>query len=191
MRVLWIAFLALFATSAAAQTNEIAIAFGAYIPSHVNVRSENLAAIQGNVARRVLQFSKAGLYIELPIVATLGGPRVAGLLILPGQSFNTRHYSALFISPGVRLKFIPESRLSPYLALGGGLAHFSKSQAGGESSTNAGVLDFGGGIDVKLTRFLALRGEVRDFYSGPPQLITGLLEREHQIVATGGVVLRF
>ncbi len=191
MRTLWAAFLAAFAACAFAQNNEVAVSVGVYVPHHVNVRSDNLLAIQGNVARRIVHLPKASLYLEVPIVATFDGPRVSGGPIVPGQSFSTRHYSALFIAPGVRLKLLPDSRVSPHFAIGGGLAHFSKSQTAAESSTNTGVLGFGFGIDFRLSRFLAARGEVRDFYSGAPQIITGLLEREHQIVATGGVVFRF
>ncbi len=188
MRRYWLAFLLLFAVSAVAQSNEIALTIGAYAPRHVNTRSATVFAIEGNVAHRIVHLPKASLYLEVPIAAGLSSS-VSALTILGGQSFSTRNYSVLFIAPGARLKLLPGSRLSPYFAIGGGLAHFRRS--GGESSTNTGVLDFGGGIDFKLNRFLALRGEVRDFYSGPPQLITGLLAREHQILATGGIVVRF
>lgn len=184
------ALFVLFATSAVAQNNEIALTIGGYFTRHVHVISDNIFAVQGNVARRIVHAPKASLYIELPIAASLSS-RAKALAILRGQSFATRNYSAMFVSPGLRLKLVPDSRLSPYFAVGGGLAHFSKSHFGGESSTNTGVFDFGGGIDFKITRFIALRGEARDFYSGAPQLIQGLLDREHQILATGGIVFRF
>lgn len=191
MKALSAACFVLLAASAVAQNNEITLTVGGYLPHHIHVRSDNLLALEGNLARQIFHVPKASLYIEVPVVATLGGPGVRAFTILPGQSFNTRHYSALFVSPGLRVKLLPDSRVSPYLAIGGGLAHFSKSHFGGESSTNTNVFDLGGGVDVKLTRFVALRGEVRDFYSGAPQLITGLRDREHQILATGGIVLRF
>ncbi|MFB3815944.1 MAG: hypothetical protein ACE14L_17710 [Terriglobales bacterium] len=177
----------LFAVFAVAQNNDVAFTVGGYLPQHVNARSDNVFVIEGNIAHRISHAPKAALYLELPIVASTES-KVMALAISGGQSFSTRSYSALFISPGVRLKFVPDSRLSPYFAVGGGLARFSKS---GSSSTNTGVLDFGAGLDVRIARFLALRGEVRDFYSGAPELIRGLPDREHQVVATGGVVFRF
>jgi hypothetical protein len=176
--------------SASAQGNELALTMGAYFPMHVNARSDNVFAIQGNIAHRMFHVPVASLFIELPITGALDSP-VSATKILSGQSFNTKSYSALFITPGLRLEFIPTSPLSPYLALGGGLAHFSRTQTTNSSSTNTGVLDIGGGLDWKVARFLSLRGEVRDFYSGGPELINGLTDREHQIVATGGVVVRF
>lgn len=187
MKARWAACFVLFAVSAVAQSNEIALTVGGYFTRHVQVISDNMFAVQGNVARRVVHFPKASLFVELPIAASLDA-RAKATTILGGQSFNTRNYSALFVSPGLRLKLIPDSRVSPYFAAGGGLAHFSKS---GSPSTSTGVFDFGAGLDVKLTRFVSLRGEARDFYSGPPQLITGLHDREHQILATAGVVFRF
>lgn len=188
MKALCAAFFLLLGTSAGAQNYEVAFTVGGYFTRHVHVVSDNMFAVQGSVARRIVRVPKASLYIELPIAASVSS-RAKALAILSGQGFATRNYSAMFVSPGLRLKLVPDSRLSPYFVLGGGLAHFSKS--GGSSSTNTGVLDFGSGIDIRITRFIALRGEARDFYSGPPQLITGLLDREHQILATGGIVFRF
>ena len=173
---------------AAAQSNEIALTVGGYFTRHVHVKNDQMFAIQGSLARRIFQTPKVSLFVELSIAASLDN-RAKGLLILGGQVFGTRHYSALFISPGLRVKLVPDSRLSPYFAIGGGLAHFSKTGLSPHSNTN--VIDFGVGVDCKMSRLLALRGEVRDFYSGAPQLITGLLDREHQILATGGIVLRF
>lgn len=188
MKIVCAATVLLSALCAFGQENEIAFTAGLYRAQHVHVISDNIFALEGNVARRIVKAPRLSLYIELPIAASLSA-RAEGLLILPGQALATRNYSAFFISPGLRLKLVPGSRLSPYFAIGGGLAHFSKS--GGSGSTNTNVLDFGGGIDFKITRYLALRVEARDFYSGPPQIITGLLDREHQILATGGVVFRF
>ncbi len=55
-----------------------------------------------------------------------------------------------------------------------------------------GALDFGGGADVRFWRFIALRGEIRDFFTGSPAYnalsITG---GQHNVVAGGGFVLRF
>ena len=186
----WLVLLAIcfLCTEAPAQTNELSFAVGAYTTSHVHLKNDQMFALQGAVAHRFLNLHKASLLVELPIAASFDN-RAKATAILQGQFFATRHYAAIFIAPGVQLKLFPDSRISPYFMIGAGLAHFSKT--GGSSSTNTNVVDFGGGIDVRLTHRFALRSEVRDFYSGPPQLITGLLDREHQIIATGGVVFRF
>ena len=49
---------------------------------------------------------------------------------------------------------------------------------------------------MKIAPFLGLRAEVRDFYSGSPELtlnqVTGTFnERQHNIIGTAGLVLRF
>jgi hypothetical protein len=47
-------------------------------------------------------------------------------------------------------------------------------------------------LDFKLFRFIGLRGEVRDFLSGNPDLNVALNSgTQHNIVASGGVILRF
>jgi hypothetical protein len=53
-------------------------------------------------------------------------------------------------------------------------------------------LAFGGGLDVRGSRFVGARWEVRDFYPGNPAFnvpVTG--SGLHNIVAGGGLVLRF
>ena len=131
---------------AVGQTNEIALTVGGYFPQHINVNADTSFAFEGNFAHRILQVPKLAVSIELPVVKSLSTEPKA-LQIGGGQSFSTSDYSALFVAPGARLKLFPDSTLAPYFAIGGGLARFSKS---GSPSTNTGVVDFGGGIDVKL-----------------------------------------
>jgi len=40
-------------------------------------------------------------------------------------------------------------------------------------------------------RFLALRGEVRDFYTGTPDYNLRITGRQHNVVAGAGLVLRW
>ena len=110
-----------------------------------------------------------------------------------GHLLSLGTYSAVFVTPGVRLKLAPGSPLSPYLAIGGGLAHFSKSgnALATSSSTNAGTFDFAGGLEMKIFPYLSLRGEVRDYYSGSPNLLPGADARQNQLLTTGGIVFRF
>ena len=97
------------------------------------------------------------------------------------------------------MKFLPASRLSPYVAVGGGYADYEQStkQIDGRPNTAPrelarGVFDFGAGFDVRVWRFLALRGEARDFYSGSPNYnLAGISGGQHNVVATGAVVVRW
>ncbi len=171
-----------------AQKTELSLGIGGYFP--VNLAGVgNAVAIEGSFARRVAAVPFVAAYLEVPVAGTLSANvRSAGLL-------SSASYSALFVAPGLRVKFAPGFPISPWLAAGGGLAHFSPSsglQAVGASSRNTGVFDIGGGLDVKIAPYLSARGEVRDFYSGA--IITslaGLNNRQHNIVPTVGLVLRF
>ena len=96
------------------------------------------------------------------------------------------------------MKFLPNARLSPWAAVGGGYALFEKADrlTNGQPETNLflnqGVFDFGGGLDYRLIRFVGLRAEVRDFYSGNLDLNVRLNSNtQHSVVASGGIVLRF
>jgi len=98
----------------------------------------------------------------------------------------------------VRLKIFPSSRLSLWVSAGGGYALYEQSArlSNGQSTTNKflsrGVFDFGGGLDYRLYRFIGLRGEVRDFLSGNPNLNVALSSStQHNVVASGGISVRF
>ena len=181
--------LTLISLPALAQKNELAIGAGGYFP--VNLTGVgNAAAIEGSFAHRIASVPFLSAYIELPVVGTLNSAvRTFGLT-------STASYSALFIAPGLRVKFAPGFPLSPWLATGGGLAHFSANSGlrllSGTDTTNTGVFDYGGGLDMKVAPYLSLRGEVRDFYSGGLGFnIANFNDRQHNIVVTGGLVLRF
>src|SRR5438034_48603 len=62
----------------------------------------------------------------------------------------------------------------------------------GDTGTNTGVLQMGVGLDVKILKTLSLRGQLRDFYSGVPQLnIDTGKSRQHNLFVGGGVVWHF
>jgi hypothetical protein len=100
---------------------------------------------------------------------------------------------------GLRLKFVPIHRIAPYLAAGGGWADYEQSTttiAGAPNpaarTVNHGAPDYGGGVDFKLWRFVALLAEVRDFYGGSPAYNAPFIRGgQHNAVAGGGFVLKF
>ena len=90
--------------------------------------------VEGNLAHRLANLHVASFHLELPL---LGSPNRTA----PGTSF-----SSIFFTPGVKVKFsLP--LLSPFLSVGGGLAHFSTGTNVGGSSTT-GAFQVGGGVDV-------------------------------------------
>jgi hypothetical protein len=107
-------------------------------------------------------------------------------------------YTQIFVTPAVRLNLFPGTRVSPWVSFGGGFGHFSESNKlnyfstnpGGSSTT--GVIQAGLGLDVRplQKRFshFSFRGEVRDFYSGTPNLSladTGKTRQHNYFVGLG------
>jgi hypothetical protein len=145
-----------------------------------------------NYGHRFLGAKIAALYGELEFVAIPNRALTAASATVP------QNYASLYLTPGVRLKFLPGSRLSPWAAIGGGYGLYQQSAqlSNGQNTTNKflnrGVFEYGGGLDYRLFRFIGLRGEVRDFFSGNPNLNAALnSSTQHNVVASGGIILRF
>jgi hypothetical protein len=97
------------------------------------------------------------------------------------------------------VKFFATRGIAPYFAVGGGWADFEQSTttlAGNPNpaprTVNCGAFDYGGGVDFTFWRFVGLRGEIRDFYTGSPSYNAPTISGgQHNVVAGGGLVLRF
>lgn len=117
-----------------------------------------------------------------------------------GNAVVPTQYSQLFVTPAARLNLFPTTAVSPWVSLGGGVAHFSQSNtldySGGPNpgkATTSGVLQGGVGLDVKLVGSVYIRGEARDFWSGEPDfpLAPTGKTRQHNFFVGGGVFWRF
>jgi hypothetical protein len=107
------------------------------------------------------------LYIELPLVL---GSNPSG--VVANSDVSTPGRNTIFFAPGLRFKIPVRSRLSLYAALGVGIASFGVGDVPANSvvipsRTSSGVVDFGGGLDFRITRLLSLRMEARDFVTRP------------------------
>lgn len=119
--------------------------------------------------------------------------------VTSGIGTASTDYASLYLTPGARIKFAPNARFSPWVAIGGGYAQYKNSElntAGGPNSAprreHHGAFAFGGGVDVKALRWLSLRAEIRDFYgTGPDYGVSGSPMKQHNVVIGGGFVLRF
>jgi len=145
--------------------------------------------LEGAASVRLLNAHLASLHVELP---------VAGI---PSQSTSTSpgafHLSALFITPGFKLKVLPVAPISPWVSVGGGWAHYSTSDT--TLTVNKGAVEYGGGLDFKTgLPLLGFRAEVRDFVTSDPSALLigpsvtpmkGL--HHHSVLVGGGIVLRF
>jgi len=189
-----------FPVQALAQRNDITLSLGGTLSQSRGFRSPTTAAAQTsadislgvNYGRRFLDAEVAELYGEIESVALPNRGLTAATATVP------QNYASLYVAPGLRLKVLPSARLSPWFAVGGGYALYEQSAklSNGQNTTNKflsrGVFDFGGGLDYKVFRFLGLRGEVRDFLAGNPNLNVALSSStQHNVVASGGINVRF
>jgi hypothetical protein len=187
--------------AASAQKNEIGLLLGGLktgnkefqLPAPGQLQIGAGLTFQANYAHRFLDFGVASLYVEVPFLATPSIDVKSGNVLVP------RNYASLFITPGLKLKILPHSRITPFGAVGGGYARLTASKSltnsqpniAGTLGANHGTFDVGGGADVRVFRFLAIRGEVRDFLTGKPNLDVQFRGAQHNVVGSGGIVLRF
>jgi len=150
--------------------------------------------IEGSYARRLMVTPIFGVSAELPVLFNPSEDLHAG-----GQSLVPKDYKALFITPSVRVNLFPTTAVSLWGSLGAGFGHISQSKFtlygynNTGSSTTSGVLQYGLGLDVKLTKSVALRAEGRDFWAGEPdfpQAPTGKT-RQHNYFLGIGAIWRF
>lgn len=182
-----------------AQQNEIAFVAGAKVtPSVGSAAAGNQTTFsttfgfEANYATQLVHVPFVALHLEFPFVATPSTD------ITTADLAAVNSYSSLFFTPALRLKFVPGSPISPWISAGGGIAHFgpsSTTQAGTTVTTNSttkGAFQGGAGLDFHIPPLpIALRLEARDFYTGPPNLNTVSVKVRHNILAGGGIVLRF
>jgi Outer membrane protein beta-barrel domain len=157
------------------------------------VRSGNGLTFEADYARRLLGTPIFAVSGEVPAAFNLKEKLNSGGDVVPTS------YKQIFVTPSVRLNFFPGTAVSPWVSIGGGFGFFSESKNlifGGTNpggSSTSGVLQAGLGLDVRVWRRFSIRGEVRDFYSGTPDLPladTGK-SRQHNYFVGGGVVWHF
>ena len=116
-----------------------------------------------------------------------------------GNAIVPANMKELFITPAARVNFFPTTAVSPWVSLGAGFGHFSQASSliyGGNNpgkSTTNGVFELGLGLDVKLSKRVYIRGQVRDFWSGEPDfpLAPTGKSRQHNLFVGGGAYWRF
>jgi opacity protein-like surface antigen len=178
-----------------AHKNELAFGLGG-IPALAQSNSPSVdpgsgVAFQVNYGRRFLSGHTAALFGEINFVASPLRD------VSSSVSTATHDFASLYVTPGIRVKFRPASRFSPYAVIGGGYADYEQSLTRIDGRTNQasrelarGVFNFGAGVDVHFWRFISLRGEARDFYTGVPNYnVASVPGGQHNIVATGAIVL--
>jgi hypothetical protein len=194
----------IFAVHATAQKNELSGMLGRTLisdqripsaPSYdPDLRFGDGLTFELNYARHLMGGELLSLSLEVPFVVNADEDLHAAQNVIPKQ------YSSYFVTPAARVNLFPDQAVSPWVSLGGGLGHFGASSTlefaslpnPGKTGTNTGVFQAGFGLDVRLFKRFTLRGELREFWAGEPQLnvITSSNRQANHFVA-GGVVWKF
>ena len=188
--------LILAASAAIGQNSDLGMLFGPAYGQVTQLPNAHLStglslANQYTYAFQVADAKVGGLYVELPF-ATSG---YASGIVRPEVAVGGTN-SYLF-TPGLRFKFSLRSRVSLYTAVGGGggvyglkYIYFAGPYAGTTvvHHTTSGVLDFGGGIDYRLTKLLSIRAEARDFVS---RRVLGPGSGQNFVLIEAGIGLHF
>ena len=148
---------------------------------------------QATFAWDVVRGDSAKLSIELPFIAS-----PAFTVLTPGNTLPLE-YASLYLTPAARVTLLPKAPVSVWGSVGGGYARYSESKLRedrspnpGQRDTNAGALEYGGGVDVRGFGWLGFRGEVRDVYTGPRNFsLPTPAPKVHNVVASGGLIVRF
>lgn len=159
----------------------------------VVLQFDRATTFQATMAWRVWSNDTVRLAVEVPFIAS------PAFTVVPARPGVPLEYASLYLTPGVRATLLPKARMSFFGAIGGGYVRYSESKLKTDRSpnpeqldTNAGALQFGGGVDVRGLRWLGFRGEVRDLYTGARRFSLATPgPRVHNVIASGGFVLRF
>src|SRR5438270_9685991 len=120
------------------------------------IKTDHHLFLEGALGLRLLNAHVASLSLDVPVAG------IPSQKVTFASSPNTvfENLSTLFITPGLRLKVLPVSPISPWVVLGGGWARYSQ----GGFNQNKAAIEYGGGLDFKTgLPLLGLRAEVRDF----------------------------
>lgn len=191
------ALVALLSMSAFAQAHELAITAGGNFPSNDQFNPGNSFAVGAQYDGRILHVPLVQLYVDVPLVVATKSTFTEFAPVLcpittPNCSFRNS-YRSFFFTPGLKVALgVP--LIHPYLVAGAGLAHYNVTNGTtfGNDSSNKFAWEVGGGVDMKIFPYLSLRGEVRDFINGTPDIAAITQEgRTHNVVPQVGLVFRF
>ena len=187
---------ALWAVPASAQTRfDVGLLLGSTTTSDEGgvLQFDRGKTYQATVAWRVWHNDSVRVALEVPFIATPDFDVATSGRVLP------KAYASLYLTPGVRVTVLSDKIVSIFGAAGAGYARYSESKLRVDGSpnpaqrdTNTNAFQFGGGVDVRALRWLAFRAEIRDLCTGARAFsISTPGGRVHNVVTSGGIVLRF
>ncbi|MFN0102744.1 MAG: hypothetical protein ACKV2U_11720 [Bryobacteraceae bacterium] len=173
----------------AAQNQELGLSIG-------SLRGVDTPQLGGGTA---LQANYAIRFAAIGPIKLYGGVNFLANPQRKVTSFNPaviRDLASLYVTPELKVK-LGDRRFQPFAFVGAGLSVYEHSLLTtgglpnpGPRTSNTGAFTYGGGLDLRIIRWFALRGELRDTYSGAPRynILTG---KQHNTSVTGGFVLRW
>jgi hypothetical protein len=187
-----------FVTHAAAQKSQLSGLIGRTFISDQTVPSINFSdnklrfgdglTFEVNYSHQFTEGHGLAFSLEVPIAVD------------PDQDVHTHTaalnagYWSMFVTPAAKASIFSTHAVSLWGSLGGGLGYFSGSNVPHFSTkgNTTGVLEWGGGLDVRFTDRFGVRLAARDFWSGavetyPPTTAS----RQHNVFVGGGVIWRF
>lgn len=184
---------AVMSASAFAQAHEFAITAGGNFPKNDQYNPGNSFAVGAQYDGRIASAPFVSLYLDVPLAVATKSSFTDPGCISPCNFKN--NYRSFFFTPGLKLRLgAPLIPVAPYVVAGVGFAHYNVPNStlfGNDSSTKA-AFSVGGGVDMKVAPFFSIRGEVRDFISGTPDIAAITQSgKQHNVVPQVGLVFRF
>jgi len=189
------AVLFLFALSASA--GEIAVSMGWGAKSvqtgaqRVSVSSRS--AVLVNAGGNFFNIGAAAIGWEVPLA--IGGPQRAAVFGSGNQAVVSADSVSFAFTPGLRLRVLPVSPLTPWVSLGAGGARVNQAMAGtGPTASVRSSTAFrfassvAGGVDFKPLPALLLRAELRNFRYSLPNVPDA---SRNSLLFLAGVGIRF
>ncbi len=195
MRLTLIAIALLASVRSSAQNHELAFTLGGTandLKSALKVGTTSGKALQVNYGYRLWGSDLVAISGEIHMLAN---PQRQ----VTGSPLLTRDFASLYLTPGIRVKLNPKGRIQPWATLGAGYALYEQSTTTLSGALNSaprhlsrGAFQYGGGLDIPIFKWVSLRGEIRDFYTGLPALnVNTIRGGTHNVIVSGGFVLKF
>lgn len=205
----------IIAAALPAQRNELSLQFGGTLTQRRSIAlpaplqgflqtdalRENNGLAGGIVYRvRLVRLGPADLLAELPIfVVQATNTDLVPLIARP--IFGNTSGASGFVTPGAVVRFTPESPVSPFAFFGAGYARVVEAQLTSTAPLRADfvnegtwAINYGGGVDLNVVRWFAIRGELRNFYTGSTGdaiVLPAETRQRNTLLITGGLVFRF
>lgn len=153
----------------------------------------NGLTFEANYGRHLLGQGFSRLWVEVPAEFNLDQDVAAGANVVP------EGYKSIFVAPSARVNFFSMTAISPWVSFGGGFGIFSVSSQllyggnnPGKGTSVTGLIQAGAGLDVRFRPSWSVRGGVRDFWTGVPNLnVNTNRSRQHNYFVGGGIVYHF